>query len=51
MDPRNAPAPMAPPTTPPPLGARMLGFFLLAGTMWIAGLLALLRAVMAVVPT
>jgi hypothetical protein len=48
---RNATPPMAPPTTPPPLGARMLGFFLLGGTMWIAGLLALFRAVMAVVPT
>jgi hypothetical protein len=42
---------MAPPTAPPPFGTRLIGFFLLAGTMWIAGLLALFRAVMAVVPT
>ena len=49
-DPRNVPF-TAPPTTPPPLGARMVGFFLLGGTMWIAGLLALFRAVFALVPT
>lgn len=42
-EPRNA-LPSAPPTAPPPLGARMIGFFLLGGTMWIAGLLALFRA-------
>ena len=42
---------MAPPTTPPPLGTRLIGFFLLAGTMWVAGLLALFRAVMAMVPS
>lgn len=29
----------------------MLGFFLLGGTMWIAGLLALFRAIFALVPT
>lgn len=29
----------------------MLGFFLLGGTMWIAGLLALFRAIFAMVPT
>jgi hypothetical protein len=46
---RNAPA--APPSTPPPVGTRMIGFFLLGGTMWIAGLFALFRAVMAVVPS
>jgi hypothetical protein len=50
-DPSNAPIPAAPPTAPPPVGTRVIGFFLLAGTMWIAGLLALFRAVMAVVPT
>ncbi|MBR0659267.1 hypothetical protein [Neoroseomonas oryzicola] len=50
-DPSNAPIPVAPPTAPPPVGTRLIGFFLLAGTMWIAGLLALFRAVMAVVPT
>lgn len=44
-------APMASPTAPPPLGARLVGFFLLGGTMWIAGLLALFRSIMAVVPT
>lgn len=49
-DPRNVPF-AAPPTTPPPIGARMLGFFLLGGTMWIAGLLALMRAVFALVPS
>ncbi|MBR0678983.1 hypothetical protein GXW74_00650 [Roseomonas eburnea] len=49
-DPSNAPH-VAPPTAPPPLGTRMLGFFLLAGTMWVAGLLALFRAVFALVPT
>ena len=42
---------MAPPTTPPPVGTRLIGFFLLAGTMWVAGLLALFRAVMAMVPS
>lgn len=47
-DPCNAPY-VAPPTTPPPLGTRMLGFFLLGGTMWIAGLLALFRAIFALV--
>ena len=47
---RNAPVPMAPPTAPPPFGTRLIGFFLLGGTMWIAGLLALFGAVMAVVP-
>jgi hypothetical protein len=46
----NRNAPMAPPTTPPPLGARLIGFFLLGGTMWIAGLMALVRSVMAVMP-
>ncbi len=46
---RNAPA--APPSTPPPVGTRMIGFFLLGGTMWIAGLYALFRAIMAVVPS
>jgi hypothetical protein len=50
MDFRNAPVPMAPPTAPPPVGTRLIGFFLLAGTMWIAGLLALFRALFAVVP-
>jgi hypothetical protein len=49
-DPRNAPVPSAPPTAPPPLGTRMIGFFLLGGTMWIAGLLALFRAVMSFAP-
>ncbi len=49
-NPRNAPLPVAPPTTPPPLGTRMLGFFLLGGTMWIAGLLALIRAIMSFGP-
>ncbi len=52
MDPRNAPVPnlrpVAPPTTPPPVGTRLIGFFLLAGTMWIAGLLALFRSLFAV---
>jgi hypothetical protein len=43
-------APSAPPSTPPPVGTRLIGFFLLGGTMWIAGLLALFGAVMAVVP-
>ena len=47
---RNAPF-VAPPTAPPPFGTRMLGFFLLGGTMWIAGLLALFRAIFAMVPT
>lgn len=47
---RNAPF-VAPPTAPPPLGTRMLGFFLLGGTMWIAGLLALMRAILAMVPS
>ncbi len=47
-DPANAP--VAPPSTPPPVGTRLIGFFLLGGTMWIAGLLALFGAVMAVVP-
>jgi hypothetical protein len=47
---RNAPY-RAPPTTPPPFGTRMLGFFLLGGTMWIAGLLALFRAIFALVPS
>ena len=46
---RNAPF-VAPPSAPPPLGARMIGFFLLGGTMWIAGLLALMRAILAIVP-
>lgn len=50
-DPRNAPPPAAPPTTPPPVGSRLIGFFLLGGIMWVAGLLALFRAVMAVVPS
>ncbi|MBP0462967.1 hypothetical protein J5Y09_03510 [Roseomonas sp. PWR1] len=45
-DPANAPG--APSSTPPPLGTRVIGFFLLGGTMWIAGLLALFGAVMAV---
>ena len=48
---RNARPPMAPPTTPPPFGSRLIGFFLLGGIMWLAGLLALFRAVMAVVPS
>lgn len=47
---RNAPY-AAPPTAPPPLGSRMLGFFLLGGTMWVAGLLALFRAIVALVPS
>lgn len=42
---------MPPPTTPPPFGTRLIGFFLLAVTMWVAGLLALFRAMMAVVPS
>ena len=42
--------PMAPPTAPPPFGTRLIGFFLLGGTMWIAGLLALIRSIMATVP-
>ena len=45
--PNNAPRPVAPPTTPPPLGIRVIGFFLLGGTMWIAGLLALFRSIFA----
>ncbi|CAH0186093.1 hypothetical protein [Roseomonas sp. CECT 9278] len=45
---RNAPLP--PTTAPPPFGTRLLGFFLLGGTMWIAGLLALFGSIMAVVP-
>lgn len=49
-DPGNAPY-AAPPSTPPPLGTRMLGFVLLGGTMWVAGLLALFRAILALVPT
>jgi hypothetical protein len=47
---RNVPT-IAPPTAPPPLGSRMLGFFLLGGTMWIAGILALFRAIFALVPS
>lgn len=49
---RNAPrnAPTAPPSAPPPVGTRMIGFFLLGGTMWVAGLFALLRAIVAVLP-
>jgi hypothetical protein len=38
---------MAAPTAPPPVGTRLLGFFLLGGTMWIAGLLALFRSIFA----
>lgn len=48
---RNAPVPSAPPTAPPPLGTRVIGFFLLGGTMWVAGLLALFRAVMSLAPS
>jgi len=47
VDPRNAPPP-APPRGASPLPARILGFLLLGGTMWLAGLLALWRSVMAV---
>lgn len=43
-------APLVPSTAPPPFGTRLIGFFLLGGTMWIAGLLALMRSIMAVVP-
>lgn len=48
-DPRNAPLPAPRPAAPPVLVTRGLGFFLLAGTMWLAGLLALVRSFMAVV--
>ena len=48
--PGNAPF-AAPPTAPPPFGTRMIGFFLLGGTMWVAGLLALFRALFALVPS
>ncbi|MBR0671856.1 hypothetical protein [Neoroseomonas soli] len=46
-DPRNAPLPARTPALPL-LVTRGLGFFLLAGTMWIAGMLALIRSAMAV---
>jgi len=45
MIPGNAPS--APPTAPPPFGTRLLGFFLLGGTMWLAGILALVRSIFA----
>lgn len=45
--PRNAPLPATPPAASP-LPARILGFLLLGGTMWLAGLLALWRSLMAV---
>ncbi|WP_170979132.1 hypothetical protein [Roseomonas sp. HF4] len=44
---QRQPPPIAPPTAPPPVGTRLLGFFLLGGTMWIAGVLALFRSVFA----
>ena len=43
---RNAPPPAAPPPGALPIPARRaLGSILLGGTMWLAGLLALWRAV------
>lgn len=48
-EPRNAPLPGRPPNAPSVYVTRALGFLVLGGTMWLAGLLALMRSIMSLV--